>query len=512
MIVNQMTGRVLTLASALACLAPSQGPGDVDLFLLTRAVRAEVSALRTSAPKRPEALKRGYLALANRDADSSRPALMQALAELRGLAWTGALESAAAYRLVPGETVVEPGGSVHAALEMLQRAAHEPPEAITATITLRNEKGMTVFKSRSRDAHEITGAELSVPAPKEECRCTLLLELKDTKSEALVAEARATVWVVGNVRARLRGIGARAEALAIKNQSAAQAVWVNTVLAIVDRFSAALGSSIRPAAQSAAALTQTLVPTAEVEPLNPTADLAWAERTVGALEAGGDPAKSMEGWIPLGIRSHKDLALRLARVWWPRGKPAGLVVLLGDSLYHDRSWSGARFDSFIALSPSARPGATGWSEGTWLDIEDWIAALASVTGIEHKTQFVLAYGAGAGDAAQLVAKTPSRFPAVAFVAGTPDMPLTGLPKDLPPLMLVEAGKDTFVPTDELRRAGIIFQRRMPAAFEYAVAPAETHDSVRDAILPRVLEFFSSVSSGTWKPSGTPVPLPGRARQ
>ncbi len=511
MIVKRMTGRFLSLVSALCLTAAAQGPVEIDRALLSRALRSEIVTSTSAAQKRTDLVKKAYAAFALTDPDLSRQALMQVLAEFRGVAWTSAHEVASAYRWVVDETVVEPGVSLHATLERWQPGTSERIEVIAAAIAIRNDKGVVVSEPRSRSMEDLANKEFSLKAPMDEGQYALVVELKDAKSGALVARSQAVFWVVAQVRARLAALRDRTEKLAMKSQSDGQAVWANTVLAIAERYSAAVSASLRSAPHLASIMVQTLAPIADIEPLDPASDLAWAQRTLTALESGQDAAKGLHSWVPFAIRSHKDQTLRLARLWWPEEKPIGMIVLLGDALCHDRSWSTARMGSFFALAPSPRP-AAGWTVEMWADIDDWIAGIATVSGSEPKPQFLLAHGLSAGDAMQELAGTPTRFAAAALIAGSSNRPLTSLPKGFPPLMLVEGSKDTLVAPDELRRAGLIFQRRLPAAFEYVVAAGETHESVRDASLPRVLEFFSGVSAGTWKPSGTPVPSPRRAPQ
>lgn len=483
---------------------------DADLFLLTRAVRVEAASIRRGGQKRPEAMKRAAEALMNRQPETSRMELLRALAGLRGIEWTEAHSAAAGCIFLTGEDAVEPGAALHAAVEPMAQSETPAAGVLTGWITIRGADGRAVSEMKPEDVRELPGRELHLRAPKEEGRYAVTLELKDAKSGRAVASGRRTLWVIAGLRRRVNGVRTRAESLALKAGGPAAAVWINTVLAIAERYRPGGEQAGRDVREAASPLVQTMVSVGGAGPQDPAADLAWAERAVEAIAA-GKMAAEPGVWNPFAVRSHQDQSLRLARVWWPREAPAGLALLLGDALAHERTWTDLEPGKFVALAPSQRVMGAGWGGAAWEDIEDWLAAIRQVSGAENLPLFVLMHGAGAGEGLSQAQKTPPRFAGLAVIAGQSQQPLQAIPKDFPPVMLVEAGKDALVPADAVRRAGLLFQRRL-GAFEYASMAEEDHDTVRAAAAPRAFAFFEALAAGTWKPSGRPVPLPGGRTQ
>lgn len=483
---------------------------DADLFLLTRAMRVEAASIRLSGRKRPEAMKRTAEALMNRQPETSRKELLRALAELRGIEWTEAHSAAAWCAFLTGEAAVEPGAALHAALEPMAESETPAAGVLTAWITIRRADGRAVAEMKPEDVKELPGRELHLRAPKEEGRYAVTLELRDAKSGQAIASGRKTLWVVADLRRRLNGVRTRAESLALKAGGRAAAVWINTVLAIAERYRAGGEPAGRHVWEMASPLVQTLVSGGGAGPQDPATDLAWAERALEAIAA-GKKAAAPGAWNPFAVRSHQDQTLRLARVWWPREAPAGAALLLGDTPAHEGTWTDIEPGQLIALAPSPRVMGAGWSGAAWEDIEDWLAAIRQVSGAEDLPLFVLMHGAGAGEGLKQAQKTPLRFAGLAVIAGQSQQPLQLTPKDFPPMMLVEAGRDALVPADAVRRAGLLFERRL-RAFEYASFAEEDHDTVRAAAAPRAFAFFEALAAGSWKPSGERVPLPGRRAQ
>jgi hypothetical protein len=505
-----MVGGITALALACSCWATGQGLTDVELLLLARAVRMEAASIRLAGLKRPEAMKRAAEALVSRPPEAWRMELLRALAGLRGIEWTEAHRAAAACAFFTGETAVEPGAALHAALEPMVQSETPAAGVLSGWVSIRGADGRPVSLMKPQDVRDLLGRELHLRAPKEEGRYAVTADLKDANSGQVVASGRKTLWVVADLRRRVSGVRTRAESLALKAEGPAAAVWINTVLAIAERYQPGGEPAGRHLPEVASPLVQTLVSAAGAEPMDPAADLAWAERALEAIAAGRTAAEP-GAWNPIAARSHQDQSLRLARVWWPREAAAGLALLLGDTLAHERTWTDVEPGKLLALAPAQRVQGGGWGGAAWEDIEDWLAAIRQVSGAEKLPLYVLMHGAGAEEGLSQAQKTPPRFAGLAVIAGQSQQPLQSIPKDFPPVMLVEAGKDALVPADAVRRAGLLFQRRL-RAFEYALFAEEDHEAVRAAAAPRAFAFFEALAAGVWKPSAQPVPLPGGRAQ
>jgi pimeloyl-ACP methyl ester carboxylesterase len=182
----------------------------------------------------------------------------------------------------------------------------------------------------------------------------------------------------------------------------------------------------------------------------------------------------------------------LARVWWPTEKPAGIVLLLGDVLTHERSWDALRPPgAYVCIAPSFRRGPS------WESVDGLVAAAVKAAGLEPGRLYMFAHGVGARDGLKQAAKEPARFGAVAAVAPLSDQPLTSIPKAFPPFLLMEAGKDGLIPEESLRRVGLVLERRLEK-FEYAALPGVDHETAKGPALAKSLEFFRAIAAGEWK--------------
>lgn len=491
--------------------ASAQTAPDLDLFFLARTIRAGIVEARAAGGVPQDRLKRAYEALGQREREKARLQLLRSALEFKGIAWSEARAAASALRFTTGETVVEPRANLHSVVE---RAWESPEDGtkLKAQLRLLDRNNKPVFTGSLREIGDFIDTESKTPAPAEEGKYTLALTIQDSSSGEVVGEARNTVWVVSGLRDRLSALRQRAEAAAIRPADETAPVWINTVLALAGLYSDARSQPIRAAEQLASPVTQMIASGEVVERLDPLADIVWAERAIQALTSGGRPSGPGGEWIPLAIQSHEDQTLHLARVWWPARKPSGIVLLLGGTLSHDRSWSHiSPAGDFICLAPSARPNSTGWDGATWEDIEDWISALSTVAGLGNKSLYVLAHGDGAQAALQQLQKSPGRLLALAIAAGAIEAKHVALIKDAPPIILMEAGRDEWVSADELRRAGLLMRRQL-TKFDYLVLPETTHEGARAAGLAKAIEFISAVAAGSWKPSGAAIPLPFRRLQ
>jgi hypothetical protein len=508
MIVERMVGKTPALFLVFVAQAWAQVPSDADFYLLARSLKAEINVARSSPERRPQAVKQGLEALRNLLSATGKLDMARAIVELRRGKWQDAHTAALEYRLAAGETVVAPGAAFHVAIEGAPPAGLKEPVPLEAQLSLLDAKGQRVFSGRSRDIRDMTDRELSLQAPAAEGRYSILFEIKQAKTSEKVAEGRATLWVVADIRGRLSSLRERSRALILKSPGPAATVWLNTVEAIIERHDAAARQSIRTITQFCSALVQSLAPMEELEPLEPLADLAWAEGLLGAIDSGKEPQPQAGRWTPFAVRSQKDQALRLVRVWWPQAKPAGMVLFLGEVLSHDRSWTDVSIPGgFLGLAPAYRGGPAGWTGPFWEDFDTLRAGLEIVAGVPQKNLFLVMHDNGAKDGMQHAIGNPALFTGLAVLAGSSDRPFTTIPKELPPLLLAEGGKDIIVPPDDIRRAGAAFRSRIQHV-EYAMFPDATHEGIRTAAMPAVTEFFAGLAAGTWKPSARPVPRPG----
>lgn len=510
MIVGRMVGRIVLLSLACISQGSAQIAGELDLFLLTRTLRAEVDAARAAAEPDSQTIRKALAALKNPRAQNGKLEMLRAIVDLRRGKWSDTLAAALDYRMSAGESVVAPRAVCHLAIEGAAPAASA--HALEAQVSLQDDKGGIVVPGKSRPITDMTDREIPLQAPPAEGKYSILFEIKDAKSGEIVAQSRATLWVVDRLRQRLRDMADRAGALALKPSSAASTIWLNSVLALVDRYSIASRQSLGMPVQLASAVVQTVAPLPGLEPFDPLRDLSWAESALDVIAQGKPFSATPGAWMPFAVRSRRDQTLRLARIWWPESKPAGLVLLLGDTLSHERSWSDVSLPGgFIGLAPSVRLDSQGATPPGWEDFEDWRSGLEVLTGADLKPAFLVMHGNGARQGLDLASEQPSRFRGLAILAGTSDRALATVPKDFPPLLLAEGAKDRFVLAGDLRRAGLFFQSRLQT-FEYVVLPDAGHYDLRTAAAPKVMEFFAAIAAGTWKPSGQRVPLPDARAQ
>jgi hypothetical protein len=355
-----------------------------------------------------------------------------------------------------------------------------------------------------RALEDVLDRENPLSAPVVDGRYVLALTILDAASGAPEAEGRNTFWVVSQLRTRLRSIRERAESLAVKSAKPLDRIWINTILAVAECYTTARSKPVRPETQTASPLVQSLAGEPAAELLDPASDIAWAESALAALEKGASPVRA-GGWTPLAARSKADQSLRLGRAWWPAVPPAGIALLFGDGVSHERSWVDLTpGGALLSLALPARPGVGGW-EGFLNDVEEFLKVLALATGFqEPKPLSMLMIGSGAESGIEVFQKDPARINAMVIISGSTERPMRGVPKGFPPLLMIEAGKDLLVPPVEFRRDGMAFQRGLQQ-FEYMVLPDLDRVTVRSPGLAKAMEFFSAVAAGVWKPSGTRVP-------
>ncbi len=487
-----MKKRLLELMLVFGAAVHAQQFVEVDRNVLSRAVQRKYFAAIESGGKPQEMMRRAAAALSAREPLQSRRLLLQSLAEWKGLQWSEAHDAASVYSFRIGETVVEPRSNIHAVVERIDPAAPAEGVRLRAQIRVLNGAGETLFTGRERPIEEMTESETIASAPAAEGRYSVAISIRDGGSGAVLAEGRNDVWVVANLRSRLLALAQGARSAVMRTSSPGELVWLNTILGITEHYLTARSAAIRSGWQFSSPLVQTLAPQAVVEPLDPMADIAWAEQALAGILKGRSPAGEGGLWTPLRAPGTDDQGLDLARAWWPKGKAEGIVVLMGDALTHQRSWDDLRpAGAFVCIVPAFLRGFA------WEGVEGLVAAAAKAAGLENGPLYLFVHGVGARDGLRQAEKEPSRFAAVAALAPLSDQPLTSVPKTFPAYLLLEAAKDGLIPANSLQRVGLTLARRLEK-FEYAVLPGVDHDGARGPGLEKSLEFFKAISTGTWK--------------
>jgi len=489
-----MMNRIVGLMLACGAAVQAQQLVDVDRTILMLELQREYLAAVKTSGKPAATLRRASAALSAREPLQSRKLLLQSLAEMKGIEWTEAHSAVSAYGFRIGETVVEPKSNIHAVVERIGQAGPAEEVRLRAQLKVLNGAGETVFAGRERPIEDMMEAETSAPAPAVEGKYTVVVSIKDGGGGAALAVGRNDIWVVAGLRSRLSALAEGAQAAVLLTPSDSGMIWLNTILGITGHYSAARSTGIRSGWQTSSPLVQTLVAQAGHEPLDPMADIAWAERTLAGISKGQSPVGEGGRWTPMAASASGDQGPVLARVWWPKGEAAGIAVLMGDVLTNERSWEDVNpTGPYVCIAPSFRRGFL------WENVEGVVAAAAKAAGLKERPLSMFVHGVGARDGLKQAEKEPSKFSAVAAVAPLSDQPLTAISKTFPPFLLMEAEKDGILPGENLRRAGVVLERKLEK-FEYAVLPGVDHETAKGPALARALEFFKSIAAGTWKRS------------
>lgn len=494
-----MTKRVVVIALACWTMVQAQQLMEIDRVILSRGLRREYMAALKARTKTAEMMNRTASALSTREPERARRLLLESMAEWKGIQWTGAHTAVAGFHFRIAETVVEPGSNLHAVVERLGAEAPVEGISLVARLKILNRSGETVVTGRERPIEEMVEVETPLAAPVAEGTYSVVLSVREAGSEVSLAEGRNVLWVVTSLRSRLAGLTEGARAGLMNTRSPAGMVWLNTILGIAQHYSAARSASVRSGWQFGSPMVQTLVPTTAAEPLNPLADIAWAERALVAAGQGQSPAVEGGGWIPIAAPGPPNGGLHLARVWWPPVKPTGIVLLLGDVFSHERSWEDIRPPgAFLCVAAAFRLG-----EG-WEHVEGLLDAVEKVTGGERKAVHWFAHGAGAAEGLDQAEKKAARFASVAALGPLTDRPLAALAQGFPPFLLMAAESDELMPAETLRRASLVLERRLEK-FEYLLLPGVNHEAAREPALAKALDFFSAIAAGTWKRPGERAP-------